>query len=102
MFLTTTTWGVPSSSVLLFGWRAASSGCSLLCRIAVYLLIIGGPGHGFLSCRRLSCSLTCGRPRVQATATMSDGRVFVIGGSWAGGVGGKNGEVRDPFEWNAA
>ena len=29
----------------------------------------------------------------QATAAMSDGRVFVIGGSWNGGVGGKNGEV---------
>ena len=29
----------------------------------------------------------------QATATMSDGRVFVIGGSWNGGIGGKNGEV---------
>jgi galactose oxidase len=25
---------------------------------------------------------------------MSDGRVFVIGGSWNGGVGGKNGEVQ--------
>jgi hypothetical protein len=24
---------------------------------------------------------------------MSDGRVFVIGGSWNGGTGGKNGEV---------
>ena len=30
---------------------------------------------------------------MQATAAMSDGRVFVIGGSWAGGTGGKNGEV---------
>ncbi len=29
----------------------------------------------------------------QATATMGDGSVFVIGGSWSGGVGGKNGEV---------
>ena len=25
---------------------------------------------------------------------MSDGRVFVLGGSWIGGVGNKNGEVR--------
>ena len=30
----------------------------------------------------------------QATATLSDGRVFVIGGSWNGGTGGKDGEVR--------
>ncbi|KAJ5094744.1 hypothetical protein N7456_010605 [Penicillium angulare] len=32
----------------------------------------------------------------QASATLSDGRMFVIGGSWSGGVGGKNGEVYDP------
>lgn len=31
----------------------------------------------------------------QATATCSDGRVFVIGGSWSGGQGGKNGEIYD-------
>ena len=29
----------------------------------------------------------------QATATLSDGRIFIIGGSWSGGLGGKNGEV---------
>ncbi|KAI9850650.1 MAG: hypothetical protein M1838_005294 [Thelocarpon superellum] len=32
----------------------------------------------------------------QASATTSDGRTFTIGGSWAGGYGGKNGEVYDP------
>ena len=38
--------------------------------------------------------------RAQASATLSDGRVFVIGGSWSGGISGqngtpiKNGEVR--------
>jgi galactose oxidase len=32
----------------------------------------------------------------QASATLSDGRTFVIGGSWNGGQGGKNGEVYDP------
>lgn len=32
----------------------------------------------------------------QASATMSDGRTFVIGGSWSGGQGGKNGEVYNP------
>ena len=29
----------------------------------------------------------------QATTALSDGRIFVIGGSWTGGLGGKNGEV---------
>jgi galactose oxidase len=29
----------------------------------------------------------------QADVTLSDGRVFTIGGSWSGGQGGKNGEV---------
>lgn len=29
----------------------------------------------------------------QAQATLSDGRIFVIGGSWSGGEGGKNGEI---------
>lgn len=32
----------------------------------------------------------------QATATVSDGRIFNIGGSWSGGYGGKNGEIYDP------
>ena len=32
----------------------------------------------------------------QASATLSDGRTFVIGGSWSGGSGGKNGEIYDP------
>ena len=29
-------------------------------------------------------------------ATLSDGRIFTIGGSWSGGNGGKNGEVYNP------
>ncbi|ORY71591.1 uncharacterized protein BCR38DRAFT_404658 [Pseudomassariella vexata] len=29
----------------------------------------------------------------QSTATIADGRIFVIGGSWSGGYGGKNGEI---------
>lgn len=29
----------------------------------------------------------------QATTALSDGRIFVIGGSWTGGLGGKNAEV---------
>ncbi|TAQ86337.1 hypothetical protein B7494_g5336 [Chlorociboria aeruginascens] len=29
----------------------------------------------------------------QASSTLSDGRIFTIGGSWSGGEGGKNGEV---------
>ncbi|GIZ44747.1 hypothetical protein CKM354_000793700 [Cercospora kikuchii] len=40
----------------------------------------------------------------QATTTLSDGRVFVIGGSWAGGSNiDKNGEVYDPAtrEWTS-
>ncbi|EME41252.1 hypothetical protein DOTSEDRAFT_134830 [Dothistroma septosporum NZE10] len=32
----------------------------------------------------------------QASAAMSDGRVFTVGGSWSGGVGNKTGEVFDP------
>ncbi|KAG5984609.1 hypothetical protein E4U55_004051 [Claviceps digitariae] len=32
----------------------------------------------------------------QSSATLSDGRVFTIGGSWSGGVSLKNGEVYDP------
>jgi len=32
----------------------------------------------------------------QASATLSDGRIFTIGGSWSGGYGGKNGEIYDP------
>lgn len=29
----------------------------------------------------------------QSTATLADGRIFVLGGSWSGGYGGKNGEL---------
>lgn len=38
----------------------------------------------------------------QASTTCSDGRIFTIGGSWSGGVGGKNGEIYDPKSnsWN--
>ena len=32
----------------------------------------------------------------QSSVTLSDGRVFTIGGSWAGGEGGKDGEVWSP------
>lgn len=32
----------------------------------------------------------------QAQCTLSDGRTFVIGGSWSGGQGNKNGEIYDP------
>jgi len=32
----------------------------------------------------------------QSSATASDGRIFTIGGSWSGGLGGKNGEIYDP------
>jgi galactose oxidase len=31
-----------------------------------------------------------------ASATLSDGRIFIIGGSWSGGTGGKNGEIYNP------
>lgn len=38
----------------------------------------------------------------QAQTTISDGRTFVIGGSWSGGQGGKNGEIYSPYTntWN--
>ncbi|KAI5922642.1 galactose Oxidase, W290h mutant [Camillea tinctor] len=32
----------------------------------------------------------------QSSATVADGRIFTIGGSWSGGHGGKNGEIYDP------
>lgn len=32
----------------------------------------------------------------QSQSTLSDGRTFVIGGSWSGGQGNKNGEIYDP------
>ncbi|KAL8906790.1 MAG: hypothetical protein Q9171_006119 [Xanthocarpia ochracea] len=32
----------------------------------------------------------------QSSTTLSDGRIFVIGGSWSGGQGNKNGEVWSP------
>ncbi|KAI9148137.1 putative galactose oxidase precursor [Paramyrothecium foliicola] len=33
-------------------------------------------------------------------ATLADGRIFVIGGSWSGGIGGKNGEIFSAVENN--
>lgn len=35
----------------------------------------------------------------QSSATLSDGRVFTIGGSWSGGLAVKNGEVWDGSKW---
>lgn len=32
----------------------------------------------------------------QSSATCSDGRIFAIGGSWSGGLGGKDGEIYSP------
>lgn len=32
----------------------------------------------------------------QSSVTCSDGRIFTIGGSWSGGLGGKNGEIYNP------
>jgi galactose oxidase len=39
--------------------------------------------------------MTTGRG-YQSQATTSDGRIFTIGGSWSGGLGGKDGEIFDP------
>lgn len=36
----------------------------------------------------------------QASATISDGRIFTIGGSWSGGYGGKNGEIFNGTSWS--
>ena len=37
-------------------------------------------------------------PRGYASqATLSNGNIFMIGGSWAGGLGGKNGELFSPY-----
>lgn len=35
----------------------------------------------------------------QASTTLSDGRVFTIGGSWSGGEGNKNGEIWNGNQW---
>jgi galactose oxidase len=35
----------------------------------------------------------------QSSTTLSDGRIFTIGGSWSGGVGGKDGEIFDGSRW---
>lgn len=35
----------------------------------------------------------------QSSATLSDGTIFTIGGSWSGGRGGKNGEVWNGTSW---
>lgn len=35
----------------------------------------------------------------QSSATLSDGRIFTIGGSWSGGFGGKDGEIWDGTKW---
>lgn len=35
----------------------------------------------------------------QSSATLSDGRIFTIGGSWSGGLGGKDGEIFDGSKW---
>jgi len=32
----------------------------------------------------------------QSSTIVSDGRMFTIGGSWSGGLGGKNGEIYNP------
>ena len=32
----------------------------------------------------------------QSSATCSNGKIFTIGGSWSGPLGGKNGEIYDP------
>ncbi|KAI1322258.1 hypothetical protein F5Y16DRAFT_49826 [Xylariaceae sp. FL0255] len=39
----------------------------------------------------------------QASVTIGDGRIFTIGGSWSGGLGGKNGEIYQPTtnKWTA-
>ncbi|KAF4550721.1 Hypothetical protein D9617_16g015100 [Elsinoe fawcettii] len=37
----------------------------------------------------------------QSTATLSDGNIFNIGGSWSGGRGGKNGEVWNGTAWRS-
>ncbi len=39
---------------------------------------------------------------LQSITTLGDGRVFVIGGSWNGGVGNKTGEARTAIRLNTA
>lgn len=41
-------------------------------------------------------NMTIGRG-YHAQTTISDGRIFTIGGSWSGGIGGKSGEIFDPL-----
>lgn len=44
------------------------------------------------------CTVNIGRG-YQSSCTLQDGRVFVIGGSWNGGYGGKDGEIFDGSTW---
>lgn len=44
--------------------------------------------------------MTIGRG-YQSSATLSDGRIFTIGGSWSGGYGGKNGEIYNGTKWTS-
>ena len=67
------------------------------------LLVSGGDDAGKSSLYSSATDAwTTGAPMAitrayQASTTVSDGRVFAIGGSWRGGIGGKNGEI-----WSAS
>ncbi len=51
------------------------------------------PCYSRCMCGSSLCTSDNASVQAQATTALSDGRIFVIGGSWTGGLGGKNGEV---------
>jgi galactose oxidase len=68
----------------LFDGRIVVTGGDTAARTSIYT----SNGNSWFS----APNMTIGRG-YQASATVSDGRVFTIGSSWSGGYGGKNGEI---------
>ena len=66
------------------------------------VIVTGGSNAAKTSIYDPSTNAWTGAPNMkiargyQSSATCSDGRIFNIGGSWSGGLGGKNGEIYDP------
>ena len=66
------------------------------------LLVVGGSDSGATSLYDPATDSWTAGPRLniprgyESAVTLSDGRVFTLGGSWSGGIGGKDAEVFTP------